>query len=343
VKLAAAAARKFLNSPDPSIRAVLLYGPNRALIREGAETLAQRALGKTPDPFALTRLAEEDLRRDKARLSDALAAQSLLGGASVVWLRIEGETVSEAILSGLKELEKNASACAYWIVEAGDIGGKSRIVAAFENAGQAAAIALYEETDAERTIALKAAISAARLNMTPDAVEHFTATAPTDRTLARGEIEKLILYSHDLGRPLEIEDLEALAASEDESQLDRAAIAAASGQGAQAVEFLETHASGGIPAIKALERRLLRLLEARKFVDEGVPIADAGDRLKPKVFWKERDIFAGHVRRWSALRLRMALNALWAAELRCKTAGAPQDVLAAQAYRQVSMLAAAAD
>lgn len=341
MKIASGGARRFLSAPDTSVRAVLLYGPNAALVTEAARTLVKHALGGTDDPFSLTRLHEDELKKDKAKLSDALAAQSLLGGPSVVWLRADGESQAEAMLAALALIERGEGA-AYFVIEGGEFASKGKLVAAFENAKSAASIAFYEETEAERAAFLKALIDSERIPMSADAREIFVAHAPSDRALARGELEKVALFAHGLGRNVEPADLAALAAVEAEGELDDATNAAASGRVGLALDMLDRlEGSNGVSLIKALERKMLRLLEARTLVDGGVAPNDAGDRLKPKVFWKERDLFASQVRIWTTARVLDALNTLWAAELRAKTAGAPQDVIAAGAYRRVAEIAGA--
>jgi DNA polymerase III subunit delta len=342
VKIAAAAARRFVSAPDKDVRAVLLYGPNRAVVSEYAQTLANHALAGTDDPFALTRLQEDEVRKDKARLEEALTAQSLLGGPRVVVARIDGESANESLLPALAAIESGAGA-AYFIIEGGELAGKGKLVAAFENAKSAVAIACYEESEAERAAFLRQLIDAERVPMSNDARELFIAEAHADRAVMRGELEKIALFAHDLGRPVEPEDLAALSAVSAESALDDATGAATAGYPGKTLDALDRlEATSGISLLKALERRLLRLLEARTLVDNGVAPADAGDRLKPKVFWKERDAFAGQVRLWSAPRLLEALNVLWAAELRAKSAGAPQEAIAAAAYRRVAEIGAAA-
>jgi DNA polymerase-3 subunit delta len=341
VKLAAAAARRFVNAPDITVRAALLYGPNRALVGEYAAAIAAHALGDTDDPFAVTRLGEDDLRKDKARLDEALTAQSLLGGPRLVWARVEGESANDAILPALADIESGAGA-AYFLIEAGDLAGKGKLVGAFEAARHAVAIACYEESEAERAAFLRGLIESERIPMSADAREMFIAGAHPDRAIMRGELEKIALYAHGLGRNVEPADLTALSAVEAESGLDDATHAATAGQPARALDALDRlEGASGVSQLKALERRLLRLLEARTLVDGGVSPADAGDRLKPRVFWKERDAFAAQVRLWTAPRLLDALNVLWAAELRAKTAGAPQEAIAAAAYRRVAEIAAA--
>lgn len=339
MKLAAAAARRFISAPDRSYRAALVYGPNRALASEAAEAIAKSALDGSDDPFASTKLVEADLKSDKARLWDALTQQSLLGGPTLVRVRAEGESAADALLHALGEIEAGAPS-GFLLVEGGELNGKGKTVAAFENAKRAVAMAFYEETDAERAAFVRSLLDASRTPMSADAKEAFLAAAPADRALARGEAEKLFLFAHELGRPIEPEDVAALSAFEYESALDEAALAALSGKAGQAMEALERiEALNGVMAIKALERRVLRLLEARVMVETKVAsAAEVGDRLKPKVFWKEREIFAGQVRRWASAQLQDALALLWSAELRAKTAQAPQEIIAGGVYRSVAEL-----
>jgi hypothetical protein len=56
------------------------------------------------------------------------------------------------------------------------------------------------------------------------------------------------------------------------------------------------------------------------------------------VFWKERDAVAAQARLWTQKKLNAAYEVMWAAELRSKTAGAPQHLIAADAYRSVAKL-----
>lgn len=337
MKVSGAAIRRFIAKPDPAVAAVLVYGPNAALSAEAAQRLIAIALAGANDPFALTRLGEDDLRKDKARLSDALAQQSLLGGATCVWLRIDGESQSDAIIAAVKEIETGAPR-AFLVVEAGEISGKGKLVGAFEAAGKAAAIAFYEESDAERAAALKALIEDRALTLSPDALDLFIAEAPTDRILAKAEIEKLALFGHGLGRPIDIADVQALSIANPAPELDEAVIAAASGKRAEALELLSQSDAAPVQAIRALQRRIGRLMEARLLVEGGVPVSEAGDRLKPKVFWRERDLFAGQLRVWTLDKLGAAQSALWRAEIKAKTLSATAEATALACFAAVAGL-----
>lgn len=338
MKIAGASIRRFLDKPDKAVRAVLLYGPNESFAHEAAQTLAAWAVGKSDDPYAVTKLGEDEIRKDSARLADALAAQSLLGGPTIVWARVSGKSADDAISDALKDIEAGAP-CGYLIVEAGDLGSTAALVKAFANAKHAGVIAFYEETEAERAQYAKALAKELKIEFDRDAEETFLSLLPSDRGLAAREIEKLALYAHELGRRVSTEDLEALMASEAESALDAASLAAAQGKAAQAVEALaRIDALSGISALRALLRRLHQLRDARALIDNGMNPTDAIGKLRPPVFWKERDAVAAQARLWTAKKLNAAYDVLWSAELRSKTAGAPQELIAADAYRGVAKL-----
>lgn len=335
-----ASIRRFLDKPDKDVRAVLLYGPNESFAHEAAQKLAGWALGKSDDPYAVTKLGEDEIKRDSARLGDALAAQSLLGGPTIVWARISGKGADDSILAALTAIE-NGAPSGYLIVEAGDLGSSADLVKKFTAAGQAAAIAFYEETEAERAQYARAFANEQGVAFERDAEEALLAALPADRGLARQEIEKLGLYAHGLGRRLNVEDVEALLAGEAESALDAASLAAAQGKAVQAVEALaRIDALSGVSALRALLRRLHQLREARALIDGGMSPADAIGKLRPPVFWKERDAVAAQARLWTGKKLASAFDILWTAELRSKTAGAPQELIAADAYRGVARLVA---
>lgn len=338
MKVSGAAIRRFLDAPDKAIRAVLLYGPNESLVHEAAQTLSSWALGAADDPYAVTKLGDDEIKRDSARLADALAAQSLLGGPTIVWARIDGKGADAAVVDALEGLERG-EAGGYLIVEAGELTSTSELVKTFTAAKKAAAIAFYDETEAERAQFAKALAKDLDVSFERDAEEFFLAALPSDRGLARQEIEKLSLFAHGLGRKISAEDLAQLLASEGESALDAASLAAAQGRASQAVEALARIDSlSGVSALRALLRRMLQVRDARALVDEGMSPSDAVSKLRPPVFWKERDAVAEQARMWNAKKLNAALDILWTAELRAKTAGAPQDLIAADAYRGVAKL-----
>lgn len=338
MKIQGASIRRFLDKPDKAVRAVLLYGPNESFVHEAAQRLSAWAMGKSDDPYAVTKLDDAEIKKDSAKLADALSAQSLLGGPTIVWARVAGKAADDAIIDALGAIDRGEPA-GYFIVEAADLGSTAPLVKAFTNAKAGAVIAFYEETEGERAAYAKALAKERGIAFDRGAEDSFLAALPADRGLARQEIEKLALFAHDLDRAVSSEDLDALMASEGESALDAASLAAAQGKAAQAVEALaRIDALSGVSALRALLRRLHQLRDARALIDAGSSPIDAIAKLRPPVFWKERDAVAAQARLWTAKKLNAAYDVLWSAELRSKTAGAPQELIAADAYRGVAKI-----
>jgi DNA polymerase-3 subunit delta len=338
MKLGGAQLKRFLEKPDKNIGAALFYGPNASLISESAAALAAWALKGSDDPYALTKLHEDEIKRDSALLSDALCAQSLLGGPTVVLARIDGKAAESAVLAALKDIEAGAPR-GYLVIEGGDLGGSSALVKAFNDATRAACAAIYEETDSDRADFARRFLAEEKVQLDRDAQDVLAAALPSDRGLARKELEKLAIYAHDLGRPLNQSDLNGLLAEEADGALDVATLAAASGKGAQAMEALSRMENlSGVSALRALSRRMLQVHDARSLMDQGMSASDAVGKLRPPVFWKERDAVAGLARAWTAKKLNAAFDALWHAERRAKNSGMPQDLVAADAFRAVAAL-----
>lgn len=341
MKLAGSAAQKFLRSPDPDVRCALLYGPNRSRVADATAALIAKLLGAKFDDFSLTKLTDDDIRRDKARLMDELAAQGLLGpaGPRVVRVRADGDSAADSLVAAAEALHGGAPAAAFLLVEGGDLAARSRIRAIFEKLNTAAAIAFYDDEPGDLANFAEALCREAKLDLAPGALEAALAALPNDRGVVRAEVEKLALFAHGLGRPVSLEEVLALASGEAEAALDDATRAALQGDAAHAVEALARGDAGGVSALKALERRMMRLMEAQALIGGGMPAGEALGKLKPPVFFKEKDATLAQLRVWSAGRLDAGLNLLWEAQRSAMQGGAPQDLIAAGAFRAVARLA----
>ncbi len=338
MKLAAAAARRFSERPDLSCGAALLHGPNRGLIGQASAAIVKAATGGDADPYAVTRLTDDDLKTDKAALMDALCAQSLLGDARLVRVRLDTEAASPLVVEALKALEGGLQG-AFLLVESYNTASSSALVKAFEGAAKALSLAFYDDAAADLDAFAADQFKALKTEVSAEAIRALRDAASADRAQLSREIEKLATYAHGLGRPLSADDVDLLIGDSATSALDLAARLAADGQGPAAVEALERMEGGSaIAALKILERRLLRLAEARTLADQGMGPQAAIKALKPPVFWKDQDVMADQLRAWSPGRLTSALDAVWRSEMACKRAGAAQDLLVARCYRDVAGL-----
>ena len=87
MKITGVRQESFVAGPDPEVVCVLLYGPDRGLIRERALKLAKTVVDAPDDPFRVVELSGSDIKNDPARLADEAQALALGGGRRLIRLR----------------------------------------------------------------------------------------------------------------------------------------------------------------------------------------------------------------------------------------------------------------
>jgi DNA polymerase-3 subunit delta len=337
VKLQTGRIAAFLKQPDPRCRAVLLYGPDAGLVRERAEGLVRWVSPDPADPFRVAELTGAALVADPARLADEMAAQSLVGGRRVVRIREAGDAVAPIAESALA----TAPGDGFVVIEAGDLPGRSALRKLFESIGNAAAVPCYLDSGRDLADVVRATLGAHRVEVTPDALAYLVENLGGDRQVTRSELEKLALHVGDGGKvglaeaaasvgdtaALTIEDAIYAAADGDPAALDRALSRG----------FQEGEAP--VSVLRAAQRHIHRLQLCRGRIESGQSAEDAMRSLRPPLFFKLQDRFAGQLRRWTPAALARAVSLLTQAELDAKTTVYPQETICRAALLDLARLA----
>ncbi|MEX0760210.1 MAG: DNA polymerase III subunit delta, partial [Tistlia sp.] len=220
-------AEALVKAPPPTLRALLLYGPDAGLVRERAKGARTAVLGAADDPFRLTELTGGDLKEDPTRLFDEAAALSFTGGRRVVALRDLADSQVRLVQEFLAALPGEALV----VVEAGDLPKRAALVKAFEAAGpEAAVIACYRDEARDVGRVVEESLRAAGLSASPDAAAYLAANLGGDRQLTRRELDKLVLYMGEgAKRRVELEDARAMIGDSAALSLDDLALAVGSG------------------------------------------------------------------------------------------------------------------
>ena len=185
----------FLAKPDPSLRAVLLYGPDAGLVSERGQKLARLLAARENPPGEVLRLEDGDLDADPDRLAVELLTVPMFGGPQII--RAAAGRRMNAAVRAILDGGPPAGAI---IVEAGELRRDDGLKTAFEKSPHAAAIACYPDEGASLDGLITEIVSAAGLDITPDARQELVARLGADRALSRSEVEKLVLYAHGAGR-----------------------------------------------------------------------------------------------------------------------------------------------
>lgn len=339
MKLARSRAEAFVARPDPNVRAVLLYGPDAGLVHERAERICRSVVQNLGDPFRVAELSIAALREEPARLTDEAAQLALTGGRRVVRIREAGDSVAGPIAAFLDQPVGDALV----VIEAGDLTARSKLLASFEKADDAAAIPCYADADEALADVIHAHLRTAGLEVTEEALDYLSEHLGSDRLVTRRELEKLALYVGPDGDKVRLEDVEACVGDSAARSIDDAVLAAADGDAAT-VEQALSHAFGegesAVAAVRAAQRYFQRLHLAAGQVAEGESAEHVVDGLRPKLFWKVRPRFLAQLGYWSPSLAVQALERLTAAEISCKSTAMPSEAIARHVLLE---LAGAAD
>ena len=332
MKIQPARVEAFLKAPDAGIRAVLVYGPDAGLVRERADRLARFVVADDGDPFRISELSGADLAADPPRLNDEAAALCLTGGRRVVRVRDADDRLGTVFLDFLADPPGDALV----VVEAGELGPRSKLRAAFEAAKSGGALPCYVEDGAALAGAVRAAMTERGLKADNDAVRTLAALLGPDRMLLRGEVEKLALYVGERGTVTE-DDVLACGAEAAATSIDEAVDACLAGDGAVTDRALNRLAGEGVAPVRVLRALAAHLgkieaVHARAAAGEDSGQATASQR----IFFKRQPAFRAQLRMWRGARLARALARAIEAEMRCKETGQPDRLICERAFMDLA-------
>ncbi len=303
---------------------LLVYGPDAGLVGERVRRLLEVATGGADDPFRVVVLEGERLAREPQRLAEEALALAFDGGGRVVRVREADDRCARAV----EGLLAGPPPVATVVLEAGELGPRSRLRRLVEAAKAAAACPCYREEGRDLARTLEGLLSAEGLRAGPGVVEWLTGHLGADHGVTRREIEKLALYVGDRAdRTVRLEDVEAVVADATAVGLDRLVQALLAGRVAEVervLDRLEAAGEAAVTLLRAAARELLRLWRLAAEVEAGTPPRRAVETARPPVFFRLRPLYVAVLARCDRRRLAVLLAALQEAELLCKRTGSPE-------------------
>ncbi|MDX9689676.1 MAG: DNA polymerase III subunit delta [Proteobacteria bacterium] len=330
MKLSAAQADKFIKNPDPSVRIILIYGPDTGQVSFLAEKLASWAVPDKNDPFAVSRFLGNEIKDERGRLFDEMATPPFGGGRRLVRLQRAIESNAEEVARVIAEMPAGNGLL---LIEAGDLEKRSKLrVAAEAAANEVVAIACYVEEGAAKAKTIAALIQANSLTARPEVIRFLGDVLPPDRLAQQQEMDKLFLYVTDK-KHIELDDVRAIISDAGAANLDELVQSTLLGHVAESQQILAhlyEEQTSPVAIFRALQRHLLRLQMALAHKQNGASAEAALKKLRPPVFWKQEKPMLAQLQRWSLEKCERRLAQLAEAEAAVKRTGAPDTTQCAQ-------------
>lgn len=329
---------KFVAKPDAAMPIVLVYGPDAGLVRERVDALVRASVDDPSDPFALARIASEELSVNPGRLADEANTVPLFGGRRAVLLKVNSR--HNIVPSIEVVLEAPPRDCRV-IVEAGELRKTAPLRALFEKAKAGAAIACYPDSERDLARVIDEEMRGANLTLSAEARIALSALLGGDRLASRNEIRKLALYAKGAGR-IVLADVMEVVADASALALDGVIDAAFAGRPSEVeTEFGKARAGGSSPAaiVSAAIRQVANLHKMRLAIDAGDSVEFAMKRGVPPVHFTREKAVGETLRAWTAARLIRAMEQLAEASLDMRRSAALAEAIAQRTLLIIAMSA----
>ena len=336
MKLNERAMAQALTSPDPAVRLYFLYGPDDAASRALAARL-EDAMGTNSERIDLDGAMLKD---DPARLADEAAAFSLFGGRRYIRV-IGGEECAEAVAALLEAPVTGNPA----VMIAGALKPTSALVKlALAHPAVLACISYKPDAADAETLAVQIGRGLG-LRLGPGVAARLAANCLSDRAVLTREIEKLALFvdaAPDRPREADESALDAIGAELAEADTSALVNAVMSGDlPAVAHELNAVDADNHwIPALRALQRRLILLARLRGEVDRGKSPSAVTSAMGKALFYKDQAPVTAQLTRWPSARLATASSRLLECERALMASGTAGHVIAAEELTAIARVAA---
>lgn len=304
MKLNGAAIGRAVDRPDPAVRFYLFYGPDDA----GSRHLAGRLLsGLGAEKFAVMASA---VKSDPAILADEAGAMALFGGPRAIWIEPAGDEIADGV-AGLLDAGAVESPV---IAIAGALRKTSGLVKLAEAHGRAAAVQSYIPEGREADQMVIAAGRAEGLRIESDVAARLAAACGNNQAIVAQEVAKFAMFldaAPDRLRDLTHDTVDLLGADSSEGNLMRLGDLALAGDARALLEEFEKSAIApgeAIPAIRAMQRRLVQIAPLRARIERGERVDGVLASMGKSLFWKDKPLMQRLLTNWNAERIAQAME-----------------------------------
>lgn len=303
----------WLARPDPGVRIVLVYGPDRGLVSERAKLFVKNAGLEADDPFSSIRLEAAELESAPGRLLEEANTVAMFAPQRLIWVKNAG--AQKQLAEEIKAIAAAPPPDAVILIEAGDLKKGSALRTTVENAGPAMALPCYADEARAVDAIIEEILAREGLGIAQDARLALRANLGGDRLATRGEVEKLALYCRG-SNEVTLEAVTLLTGDVSSLSVDQVVDSVLSGNaGAFDPAYSRFLASGNHPflVLSAAMRQFQSLALMRGDMDaSGKPASAAVSSARPPVFFSRRRLVETALQRWTTAALTRALDRLHA-------------------------------
>lgn len=325
---------RYCAAPDKAVRAVLLYGPNRALIEEAALTLRQKLFPSGTDDFSHVVFNADELKANPGLLSDELASFGFFAAKKLIHIKDAGDGMARAVQEALALPDAGH----FLLLEAEALGPKSTLRAWAEKSDVAASVPCYEFEGPALARFVQAQFQKQQATIARDAALLMIDRLGGDLSGLSGIIAQAIDYVGGDKPVIKLDDIEKLLVDQAEQALDAIVQSVADAKPEIFDRVLHSMHESGMSMVavtRALQNYFYKLRTVQAEVKSGTSQEAALAQLRPPLFFKTKPHFVRHLRLWPLEKIDRVLAECLYLESQCKKTNVPDLMLVQQRLLRV--------
>ena len=305
---------KEIDKNNVNFKPVLLYGPNEGLIRENYLKIKKNFDNGTLEEV---RFSGKLISDQPENIIDELQTVSMFSEKKII-------TIEEPLDKNVSLFEKlfvSIPPQILIIILAGSLTKTSKIRKLFEKSNLFLSCANYEDDLKSKSQVIQKLEKVIQKSLNKDIKNYLIENLSTDRMVSKNEIDKIILFYTDNKEQPKLEKIKLIVNDNSDLALNQISKLTFSGYPSKISNFLSKVFSEGISpvaVIRVLLNYVLRIQSTQIQLKKTINFDNAIKELKPPVFWKDKEVFESHCKKWPINETVSNVNLLTSAELNCK-------------------------
>jgi DNA polymerase-3 subunit delta len=294
---------------------ILIYGPNEGLVRDNFLKLKEIFNQNNAEEINFTGKLIND---QPEALIDEIQTVSMFNDQKII-------IIEQPIDKNIELFEEAFTALpdhTLIIILASNLSKTSKIRKFFENSEQYFSCANYEDDFRSNSQQIQNLEKSINKTLNRDIKNYLNQNLSSDRMISKNEIEKLILLYAENDQIPELENIKLIFNDNPDLGLNKISQLAFSGQPKKvSVNLNKIFAEGVSPVaiIRVMLNYVLRIQTTQIALKKTNDFDSAIKSLKPPVFWKDKDNFKLHCKKWPINQTILNFNLLVDTELNCNS------------------------
>lgn len=321
-----------LHSDSPKYPPILLYGSNEGLIRENVLKIKKIFNKQNSEEIFFT---GKTLSEQSHLFIDEVQTVSMFNDKKIIFIEQPLDKNVELFQECFAKLPEQILI----IVIADILSKSSKVRRFFEGSNDYLCCANYDDdfkTNSRQIYELEKVINKV---FDKDIKNYLNQNLSSDRMISKNEVDKLILLYSGNERKPELDDIQAIFNDNSQLELNKIPQVVFSGNPKKVSIFLKKLFDQGVNPVTILRTMLnyVQRIELTQIAFKKTnSFDDAIKVLKPPLFWKDKDIFQLHCKKWPIKETINNFNILINAELRCKSDYALTNILCERALLKIA-------